>query len=227
MQPSSFTAGPVNQVLWETKQVWQNILYIHTRTWYVLAGHRAYNTFYRMLIPGALLWTSNTTTTAIVYPTERSCHLVHITVFVCSTSYAPWYAPCSHGEQQSHAWFCINPPYFAIFSQDVPLDAHSWYITRKTLHGGTEQSMHDRRVVPRTNHGARHYVSHRIQTEPPFLSAVSFLTKQLKNELLIARNSRNCDPREAENISGTPPRVVTLIPTRFGSIFSLYGAKII
>ena len=171
MQPSSFTAGPVNQVLWETKQVWQNILYIYILvpgTWYVLAGHRAYNTCYRMLIPGASLWTSNTTTTAIVYPTERSCHLVHITVFVCSTSYAPWYAPCSHGEQQSHAWFCINPPYFAIFSQDVPLDAHSWYITRKTLHGGTEQSMHDRRVVPRTNHGARHYVSHRIQTEPPF-----------------------------------------------------------
>ena len=121
----------------------------------------------------------------------------------------------------------FNPPYFALFSQDVPLEAHSWYITRKTLHGGTEQSMHDRRVVPRTNHGARHYVSHRIQTEPPFLSAVSFLTKQMKNELLIARNSRNCDPREAENISGTPPRVVTLIPTRFGSIFSLYGAKII
>ena len=35
------------------------------------------------------------------------------------------------------------------------------------------------------------------QTEPPFWSAVSFLTPQLKNE--VVRHSRNCDSREAEN----------------------------
>ena len=34
------TAGPVNQVLWEAKQVWQNMLLL-----YVLVYHRAYNTY--------------------------------------------------------------------------------------------------------------------------------------------------------------------------------------
>ena len=38
------------------------------------------------------------------------------------------------------------------------------------------------------------------ETEPPFWSTVSFLTTQLKNELV--RNYRNCDSREAENWSG-------------------------
>ena len=38
------------------------------------------------------------------------------------------------------------------------------------------------------------------QTEPPFWSSVSFMTAQLRNELV--RNSRNCDSRETENWSG-------------------------
>ena len=47
------TAGPVNQVLWEAKQVWQNM-----RLLYVLVYHRAYNTYYIntwYLVPGTVL----------------------------------------------------------------------------------------------------------------------------------------------------------------------------
>ena len=46
MQPSSFTAGPVNQVLWETKQVWQNILYIH---YYILVPGMHLQVIVRMI----------------------------------------------------------------------------------------------------------------------------------------------------------------------------------
>ena len=39
-----------------------------------------------------------------------------------------------------------------------------------------------------------------VQTAPPFWSTVSFLTTQLKNELV--QHSRNCDSREAEHWPG-------------------------
>ena len=178
-----------------------------------------------MLIPGASLWTSNTTTTAIVYPTERSCHLVHITGFVCSMSYAPWYAPCSHGEQQSHAWFCSTHHilhYFHRMFHWRPIHGISpvkHYTAVPSSLCMTDELSHAQTTV----HAITCHIG--IRQSPLFLSTVSFLTKQMKNELLIVRNSRNCDPREAENISGTPPRVVILIPTRFVSILSLYGAE--
>ena len=40
----------------------------------------------------------------------------------------------------------------------------------------------------------------RNQAEPPFCSAATFPTRQLKNKLV--RNTRNCDPPETENWSG-------------------------
>ena len=39
------TAGPVNKLLWEAKQVWQNMLIL-----YVLVYHRVYNTYYKCLV---------------------------------------------------------------------------------------------------------------------------------------------------------------------------------
>ena len=130
-------------------------------------------------------------------------------------------APCGHGEQQSRVWFCSTHHIFYYFHRMFhwrPIHGKHYTAVPSSL-CMTDELSHAQTTV----HAITCHIGFR--QSPLFLSTVSFLTKQMKNELLIVRTSRNCDPREAENISGTPPRVVTLIPTRFGSIFSLYGAK--
>ena len=59
----------------------------------------------------------------------------------------------------------------------------------------------------------------------PILINCQFSDYTIEDELLIVRNYRDCDSREAENWSGyLSNRVVRLISRRAGSISSLYGA---
>ena len=59
------------------------------------------------------------------------------------------------------------------------------------------------------------------------LPGTTFLTtnRQLKCELLIVKNIATATLEKRETDLGTSPRVARLIPSRSGSISSLYGAK--
>ena len=62
------------------------------------------------------------------------------------------------------------------------------------------------------------------QTEPPFCSAVSFMTTHLKMSLSEILEPATLEKRGT--VLGTSPRVVRLFPRRAGSIFALCGAII-
>ena len=73
------TAGPVNQVLWEAKQVWQNMLFL-----YVLVYHRAYITFC-ILMPGTGTSLHRASTTRTIVVAGRVYLVVYNSIYLTCT----------------------------------------------------------------------------------------------------------------------------------------------